>query len=601
MASRNSAKGRFLEAAIARVPSSDPSYEHDIHARTLRIKCIPKGEKYPTTIDCSPLLALPHCAIDFVSVLARCAPGSRRGTSQARIEHLKSGFIRFALKTGQSDLRLCDVDTPLIAGFIAFLSLKNADGSYALSSYTRIHRYGTLKEILLELKSAGKGLPPDCELPSNPWPTATRGDYHIHKGRGTKDQGLSFYQHCRRRVAETMIEVYTLWGEEEDAGSVFGGLISRLKTRFGGALPERRALMRIDRNLFKEVEACGYGRVARAFGPYAADLCPFVYYLLFTTAFNLQPLVDIRAEDVVTVEDLGRKRVSISSVKHRATSPMYPNGKRVRATFTLGDDNLSPAAVLRFLLRWTTYLRENSTSPHRDALFLFLPRNRSDATTLDTYAHEGRRVTNFQRHANAFCRIEDFPWIGARQIRNVVAEIADEMLDGDVLALGDLLQHSRTETTRDHYHNNAVRARQEVHLAYGMQSRQRWFDSKGKIEPRNVPAEHDHSATTRGFRCLDPANSPMLGQEIGRPCSAYGECPWCPLAMVDLNSPYAAACCVDLKVAFEQYRASFGLQAFRVRWERSYRALTEVWIPAFPAEIWARVARMNLPRMPELE
>jgi hypothetical protein len=194
-----------------------------------------------------------------------------------------------------------------------------------------------------------------------------------------------------------------------------------------------------------------------------------------------------------------------------------------------------------------------------------------------------------------------FGWIGARSIRGFVAELTDEMLQGDVVATGHLLQHSRVDTTREHYQNAAVRARQGSYLAVGMQLRQRWVDSDGKIEPRNVSAKHDHSAATSGFRCLDPYDSPIPGQEKGKLCTAYGACASCPLATLDIESPYAAARCFQWKVAMAEARANCGAEVFRVRWEKGYWALVNVWLPAFPAEVWERAAKLDLPPLEGLE
>jgi hypothetical protein len=197
--------------------------------------------------------------------------------------------------------------------------------------------------------------------------------------------------------------------------------------------------------------------------------------------------------------------------------------------------------------------------------------------------------------------MEGFPWIGARQIRDFAAQLGDELFRGDVVATGELLQHSRVETTRDHYQNAGVRARQDKDFALAMLCRQRWFDSDGKIEPRNVPLEHDHSAATPGFRCLNPKNSPMPGQEAGRMSGAYGLCPQSPFAMINRYSPYTAARLVALRRAMARYRQNYGPEVFRVRWKECYRALVHVWLPAIPSSVWDRAARLLLPPLPELE
>jgi hypothetical protein len=608
MPKSGSAKDRFEKLALANVGKQHPAYIHDIEAGSLCVSFIPKAETTVAFVDCSAFLALPHCGPAFASALARWAGGRRRGTVNANINNLKNGFIRFAKELQLTDeLRLKDLDTALINRFISFLSQKRSDGSYAVAPYTRVHRVGALKTILEGLKYLGEALPSDCEVQPNPWPSATRTEHGFSEERLPTDEALQFFKYCRDRVEARMAEVESIWAEEKSrlvSPSPHGqenNLILRVKARFGCALPERKALKAARDPLFDDIDAYGYKRVARSFGPYAGDLCPFAYYMLFVTGFNLQPLVDVKASDIDRIENLGRKLISVGSLKHRAVTSQHLYGKPVRASFIVGNDPMSPSSVLQFLLRWTSYLRENSTSPRVGALFLFIPRNRADASKLDSYAQEGRQTTQFNRHTTAFCKRGGFAWTGSRSIRKAVAEIADEVLHGDVIATGQILQHSEVETTREHYHNSAVRARQENYLALGMQLRQRWVDAGGKIEPRNVSAEHDQLAATSGFHCSDPYDSPIPGQEKGRLCTAYGACASCPLARLDIESPYAAARCFQWKVAMAEARATCGAEAFRARWEKSYRALVDVWLPAFPAEVWERAAKLDLPALEELE
>jgi integrase len=614
MAKRGSGKGRFTGKAT-RNEDEPQACIHDVAAGTLHIRFVPKKAAGYALIDCSAFLRLPLCAQAFAEALSKHAKGRMRGTVEATAKNLQYGFVRFATEEGLADrLRVSDIDTALINAFISFLSEKRPDGSFVLAASTRLHRLGSLKTILEWLRESGESLPQDCEVQTNPWPQASRNEKRQSPAGLTKEEWIKFYGYCCRVVAKTMAEVESIWREEQgdsvrslhrvQGGPLIGGgqeLLLQAKARFGCKLPERQALKASKDPMFEAIDAYGYARLARSFGPYAADLCAFVYYLLFTTSSNLQPLVDVRVDNVRLIENLGRKLITVGSLKHRATTPAHPGGKPVRFSFTIGEDPMSPASVLQFLLRWTRYLRENSESPIRNSLFLFIPRNRTDASRLSTYAQEGRRISNFQRHATAFCRDGGFDWVGARQVRDAAAAYADELFRGDVVATGNLLQHSNVETTRQHYQNASVRARQDANLAKGMQHRQRWVDSGGRIEPRNVDSDHDLSSATTPFRCIDPYDSPIVGQEKGKLCEAYGLCPSCPFASVNLDSPHAAARCLQLKNAMVEFRAKRGAAAFRIRLRESYLALVKRWLPAFTPEVWKRAAKLNLPAFSDLE
>jgi hypothetical protein len=100
---------------------------------------------------------------------------------------------------------------------------------------------------------------------------------------------------------------------------------------------------------------------------------------------------------------------------------------------------------------------------------------------------------------------------------------------GDLLAVRDRLGHKNVATTRAHYTSGGMRRESQERVAETQSLYHRWAKSEGRIDPRQQP-EKCRSAATPGFGCLDPFHSPRLGQHMGKLCSAYGECPDCPLS-----------------------------------------------------------------------
>ena len=365
MAKRGSGKGRFTGRATRNDGDELQPCIHDDAAGTLHIRFVPKKTASYALIDCSALLRLPLCAHAFAESLSKYAKGRMRGTVEATAKNLQYGFVRFATEQGFANrLRVADIDTALVNAFISFLSEKRPDGSFVLAASTRLHRLGSFRTILEGLKEAGEPLPQDCEVQTNPWPQASRNEKRNSSASLTKEEGFKFFGYCCKVVAKTMAEVGSIWQEEE--GDIVRSvrraqgrplitrgqeLLLQAKARFGCKLPERRALKASKDPLFEAIEAYRYVRLARSFGPYAADLCAFVYYLLFTTSSNLQPLVDVRVDNIRLIENLGRKLITAGSLKHRATTPRHHAGKPVRFSFTIGEDPMSPATVLLFLLR----------------------------------------------------------------------------------------------------------------------------------------------------------------------------------------------------------------------------------------------------------
>jgi hypothetical protein len=615
---KGSARSPTEDLFISSGASRTPLCKLDEVEERLSFAFLPAGEADIAWQDCSSLLAMPECAVAFAKALSMMNYDHRRGTADSHVRNLENGFATFCQKNDlASGLRPQDIDTPLINRFVNWLGRTRNDGTYALSAYTRLHLLGVVRSVLATLKEIGTPLAEDCEVPPNPWPLASRGESRQTESEPiATEEVVHFYKHCKDAVAETIRVVEAGWMEEASyrgatqrerervlAKSVIrrGRVIVKVKEVFGIALPERQQLRKSRHDLFEEIESYGYRRLSTVLAPYAADLCAFVYYLLFVTGFNLQSLVDVRASQVMVSVSMGREVVTIRSLKYRAKTKKHPQGKPIKSSFVVGDDPLSPGRVLKFLLQWTVHMRKAVPGPVTDRLFTFVPRNRSTPGALDTYFQRGNRRSVFDRHTTSFCRKGGFKWVGSRRIRNVVAETVDDLFGGDVQVAATYLHHSRVTTTQEHYQNAAVLARQSRRLAQGMSERERWFQSRGRVEPRNVDRRHDRSAATPGFRCLDPTESPMPAQMKGRLCTAYGDCAACPLAMVDIHNPYAAACLAELKLQFGDRRVHMGAQSFEFRWGESYRALVGVWMPAFPDDVVEQAARLMIPALPELE
>lgn len=595
-----------------------PKYVLNEAAGELSLGFVPKGEHETYWLDCSKLLVLPHCAVPFAKAISLASHGWRRATGKGHVNNVYNGFAAFCRYRG-IEAQVCpsDIDTALLNAFVIWLGEKRDDGSFLRSPNTRLHLLGVMRTILLALNDIGIPLADDRDVPANPWPLASREEPRRGEVDAVSTEELMrFYRHCKETIAETIRVVERGWEEEaafreatpEDRKSApsdslisRGSVIARTKSVFGAALPERKQLKDLKHELFDDIESYGYRDLVRVLAPYAADLCPFVYYLLFVTGFNQQPLVDILVEDVEIKQSLGREVVKIASVKNKALSAKFPNGKPIKSSFVMSPDPTSPGRVLRFLLQWTAFLRSTSSHTATKWLFTFVPRNRAKPGALETYAQAEKGRTAFERHTTSFCKQGDFSWVGPRRIRNVSAEVADEVTGGNVKAAAAFLHHSRTTTTQEHYQNAAVLARQDQRLAQGMSERERWVTSQGRVEPRNVDRRHDRSAATPGFRCVDPTDSPLRSQIPGRLCVGYGECPSCPLAMVNLRNAHAAACLSAIKEKFEARRLEMGAHAFEARWGDSYRSLTVIWMPAFPDSVVEEARRIDIPALPDLE
>ncbi|SEM54585.1 hypothetical protein SAMN02800694_1459 [Luteibacter sp. UNCMF331Sha3.1] len=571
-------------------------------------------------IDCSFLLELKTLWEDAAKVLSHLATGYRIATYTGWMTNLKHGIVRFARETSSAGtLAVSDLNTQWINRYIdESLSRTAPDGTYVLGYNTRFHRLSILKKLLDGMRELGMPLPTDSEVRENPWPGAARGEVRPQREEKSRDETLDFYVHCRQSVAATMKFVEGLWEDERLAeqylqdGSlsavqreraVAGLIVREAKMKFGAALPERQHLQVKHPTEFRRIQAYGYRRMIRNFGPYAADLCAFVYHLAHATGINLQALVDFDASEVQHYRRVGGDMVHVATVKQRAKVVKTGSGSPIEKRYPVDDDPTSPGNVFIFLLRWTSYLRENSDHPYTRYLFCFIGRNRADPSELDTYAMVKKRGgrTEFERHMTHFCQDGGFRWTGLREIRGDVADLVDEDSSGDTALTGTFLDHKSLNTTRTHYQKGETLQRRQRQFGHAMERHQRWAISNGRVEPRDMPEGYDATAATDGFRCVDPYASPIAGQREGRLCTAFAECPGCPMAMIDLNDTRAAARCGQLAERFLQLRPTMGDAAFHARWGNAYEALIKVWLPAFPEPVFTAGAQRLLPSLPVIE
>ena len=571
--------------------------------------------------DCTPLLKLPLLAEQIGLALSqRATSGYRTSSYRAMMNNLKTGFVQYAADKGIAEaLSIDDLDTTFFNDFIDRFLSKKEDGVYVYAPYTRMHKLGALRAVVTSMRELKQPLPQDSHIRDNPWERATRSEVRPKdRPERTRDEMVDFYAYCRKEVADTMTFVEGLIADERLAVESRSGtsMSDRLRAQakkaypvidakayFGASLPERGDLKELHPRMYPSIQGYGYRKMTRNFGPYAADLCAFVYYLAHTTQLNLQPLVDIKAKNVRVERSTGRDIIRIATTKHRTKAKAGSESKRIEKSWPLDDDPLSPGNVIHFLYRWTQFLRENSNDESRKYLFCFIPRNRSDASRLDTYAMVKARGgrTEFERHTTFFCKDGGFRWTGLREIRGQMAELLDEQFEHDTSKVSAALDHSNIDTTRSHYQNDQVLSRHMRRFAHAAEQHQRWWISDGKVEPRNLPKDHDPSAATDGFVCLDPYDSPRDGQPQGRLCGAFGDCPACPFAMVDLTSARSAARCRELKKMLEDVRERTGERAFEARWGKNYRALKSLWIPSFSPEVTAKANDLLLPPLPSIE
>lgn len=557
----------------------------------------PSGRQY---FDCSRWLVAPQLAEAFAKALPRVL--MRRNTARTKqqiVNDLTHGFFTFcaSLPTGAS-LTLAELSQEIVTQFAAFLHrAKHEDESARYSIWTRRHYLGALRSVLEVLRAEGD-VAQDLTVPS------IKG----HEAPSTKPMErsdyLQFVAACRADVIQCMSEVGAVWKEVDQLQARPENACMRLSPVAHAVanameqykvLPERQWLKANDPRLFDRVDGA-YREIMKVMHPMSQHLTAFVYYLACVTLYNTQPLLEIRLEDAIETSVLGVARLSLHPFKTRGKQYQH-------RSFVITDESDNPAVIVRFLLRWTERLRDCVPVRHSNQLFVFVNRNRGSAQIAVPLYHRDLGFSpKFAANSVRYTKEKGFPAIGTRLLRATGADLAIELLGGDLLGVSTLLGHVGISSLLVSYRSEQAKHRDAVWLAGGMAARDRWIQSGGKVDARSERADSDRTAATPGFRCTDPYSSPIAGEKPGRLCAAYGFCPNCPLAQPAADPAYAVARMLQLREVLIEARDRHGLAVWRVRFFEQLEAINTVWLPLLAdGDTLVRAAMLQLNPLPPID
>jgi hypothetical protein len=118
--------------------------------------------------------------------------------------------------------------------------------------------------------------------------------------------------------------------------------------------------------------------------------------------------------------------------------------------------------------------------------------------------------------------------------------------------------------------------------------------------PREATAQGTHRAVTQGFECYDPYDSPIPGQMPGTLCTAWGDCPSCPLASVKPGDPMVLAQLIRLDQAIDAAKERL-TPARWLRWGERQQKLRERMALFSNAAIWETAREIDLKPLPPIE
>ncbi|OBY26986.1 hypothetical protein [Leisingera sp. JC1] len=322
------------------------------------------------------------------------------------------------------------------------------------------------------------------------------------------------------------------------------------------AFPNQLALLKdldqIDPKLGSAVRfAHGMTAIRRTLYNCFEDLVPFVVLIGFKTIFNPDTLLSLEwgalqpSFDGATIILHGSKLRStkMQTSTHIAEEDVAKVALPAELGAPLGFGDLLD--ILERLTKRTRRILVNKADSSR--LFVGAP------LTSGTVAKAFRQKNGLSGDIcwkwalEKFISRHDLPSFTLKSIRATGAD--QTRRDFGVFAQQVRQGHACPQTTRNFYTSDWVKKRGQDRIGEIQDLYVRASETLGKIDPRGIGEKGPQAAATPGFLCLDPYDSPRVGQMKNRLCAAYGECPSCPLAAVELHSDQAAARYLALRQA----------------------------------------------------
>lgn len=546
----------------------------------------------------------------FAEAYCKAFASSRESSRASAAGNIASGLCQYLAAKGVRIDAPDAIPPELGTAFLDYLKGRDVDHPVALSVETQRHYYGVFKKIVLQLHKMDPKWRA-IRIPPKPFAGVPR------KSKPKELDHAAWAAVMKAAVAECLLTMDEVWPQLERVRTALtqkkkGGVVNlgdpaqavaQILTDFDGHLPRQAQVHKL--RGVKKISESEYFHLRRLAHPIGGDLIPFFLVLALHSGFNEQPLRTLTLSGISEHYPLGQKRTVITSSKWRASKSK--RGAPQRAAFPASDHPLAPERLIRFILDWTRRIREYAVGELAEDFFLHAVseggRHARRGMLIDSYSARTDDVnTRITGYITLFCKRRGLKYSGSRANRLAFSEAVDGLTDGDAFELRAMLGHRLISTAQDSYQTNTMQLRQREQLAGAMTAQERWVTSSGRIDSRSTPCYRERTATTPGFLCADPFESPQPGQRDGKLCTSYGACPACPLAAADTNGAYALARFLQLQELYEEARAELGIEIWRKKFQHAYAALRDWWIPAVSNDV-TRNEAMNiiLAPLPALE
>ena len=564
----------------------------------------PREPQPEQVIDLTFLYSAPNLADALAEAFGDwTATTQRTSTRGGEAAHLRVGFVAFLVETGRAEITAEGLTTELADAFIAWLDEKRSGGNEPIQENSRAKLFGSFRRVIRHLRRLpewSSRIPRDLYVRPSPWPMR-----HL-KMKATEilasDDLRRLLSACAKEVTATIQRIEEGWRRRDTtrdsvpssregytAFADLGVCLAALRDQFGGQI--LRANVHINRRLGEATTKLHGGiiQLGEYFYPTPRLLMPFVVLLSLYSGVNTGSLVESQRGDFWIASTLGHRRFYWRVWKERA--------KRWQTGSIAWDEDVThPARLVQFLIRWTEYVRPLVHPSLTERLFLFVP-TRGKRLPIAFQSKWGSLLSGSWAYSyNLFLKEHGLGSLDTRRFRVTGLEIVHQITGGDLRAMQAWANHKRVGTTERNYVTDGAKKRDEERLAEIMQARGRWRRTQGKIETRGRPEHTDIGAATPGWTCLDPYSG-LYGPKDTL-CSAYAQCPVCPLGSIDFQSPYTCAQAHNLLEAVRRAAETMAPQAWLERMAPVQERLLHTWLPQFSDRVRKAAEKLSLPSLP---
>ncbi len=559
----------------------------------------------------------PHAAIarvmaDYLFDKNSTSTNITAGHNDAR--HLET-FLRYLLSIvqGNKEIRfgsLADLRDDVLAKYVVWLNKRMVRVGLTetpMSANSKSVRYLSVLGFLTWCRENGYVLPEYIDGIKNPWP----GRHHTTESHEalSRDHLVAIRKACLQEIDVTVAKIHE--GRRALASVNAPPAQSKMKAykdlaaaiaAVHGMYPDRPmgSLAELKRRRYPLGRALNHyhdmADVSERLYLNARAIVPFLVLIAMDTYFNGSTLFALKATDISENHVIyGKDRIRITGEKNRS-------GRIVHRSFAAGvKDPASIVIVLDKLADVTRDFRPFVPAHLRTHLFIFA---RPRAGVFDAFRPSKKGFPEgwadaLDQFIADHAEVEPFT---LANLRASGADLAHELMGGDIVAVSRVLNHKNIQTAYTHYLDPAAKARGREAVARSMMLRERFVKSDGKSDDRDFALRDGlKSSATPGFGCVEPHYSPVVGQTAGEMCNAYGCCPACPLAWVNINDPEALHHLLQLRLSIDKGRSRVSVTRWEQVWREQIDALDLFWLRKFSRETHQAALNLRLPRIAEVE